>query len=239
MSIFICPHNTDVYTAYMLIVSKLVVGLYLTYRWFLGSLFLFAFRYVVYGASEYTCARSNKDLKLSALRVQEVSKIAFPSLQNELAVDSWHQKIEPRQQLTPKICIPNYGHHLRYRCVISFLRYGYYVLAMANHGLHVEYAHRDTKGYSDVVRTYAYAATAVAEATTMTMTRDDGELSTPRDDDRYDIKHDQLRTHRLTTGGHDYYLRLTTVTRLEDRARLSPTIDLRLNDELRLPGPYY
>lgn len=59
-------------------------------------------------------------------------------------------------------------------CGTSYLRYGYYVLATANHELHVEYAHKVTTGHSDVRRTQAYAAMAVADLTKMTMTRDDG-----------------------------------------------------------------
>ena len=55
-------------------------------------------------------------------------------------------------------------------CGISILRYGYYVLARANHELHVHGAHTATTVYSDVRRTHAYAAMTTADVTTMMTT---------------------------------------------------------------------
>ena len=50
----------------------------------------------------------------------------------------------------PAAEVLRFGIEENVECVISFLRYGYYVLATANHELHVDYAHTTATGYSNV-----------------------------------------------------------------------------------------
>ena len=64
---------------------------------------------------------------------------------------------------------------------------------------------------------------------TKTVTRRDTNVTDRRTTDTHDTD---------STSAYDWYLRLTTITRLDDRARLPTTSDYRVNYGLRLDGPY-